>query len=390
MTGPLDVLEARAWERVEGILTAGRPLAIAVTGGGSRGVSWLLNHPGASRVVVEAQVPYLPEAVADYLGRPGPHRVREETARLLAAGARHRARRLSRNPRAVGVGATAALATDRVRKGRDRAFVCTRGPRTYAFASLLFDSGASDRLSQEEVLSSVLVARCAAAAGAAEEGDSESNLPAWVRVEDSGAVVDEALEALLDGRLEALEMDAPGATARRAPPVRGRILVPGSFHPFHSGHAGLAAAAEGLSGRQACFELSVENVDKSPLAYREILDRSGQPRDGRSLLLTREPTFLGKARIFPGCWFAIGFDTAVRLLDPCYYVGEREGMNAALRELRDLGTRFLVCGRNWEGEYRRLSDLPVPGEFRDLLEEIPESEFRLDVSSTQLREEGKG
>ena len=390
MTDPLDALEAWAWERVEEILTAGKPLAVAVTGGGSRGVTWLLNHPGASRVVVEAQVPYLAEAVADYLGRPGPHRVREETARSLASGARDRARRLSRDDGAVGVGATAALATDRVRKGRDRAFVCTRGPRTYSFASLLFDSGASDRLSQEEVLSSVLVARCAAATGAVDEGAPGPVLPPWVRVEGSEAAVDEALEALLEGRLEAVEMDAPGAPARPAPPAGGRILVPGSFHPFHSGHAGLAAAAERRSGRRACFELSVENVDKSPLPYREILKRSRQPRDGRSLLLTREPTFLGKARIFPGCWFAIGYDTAVRLLEPRYYVGDRGGMDGALRELGDLGSRFLVCGRYWEGRYRGLSDLRVPGELGDLLEEIPEAEFRLDVSSTELREEGKG
>ena len=244
MTGPLDALEAWAWEAVEEILTAGKPLAMAVTGGGSRGVAWLLNHPGASRVVVEAQVPYLPAAVADYLGRPGPHRVREETARSLAAGARDRARRLSRDDGAVGVGATAALATDRLRKGRDRAYVCTRGPRTYSFASLLFDSGASDRLSQEEVLSSVLVARCAAATGAVDEGAPGPVLPPWVRVEGSQAAVDEALEALLEGRLEAIEIDAPGAPARPAPPAGDRVLVPGSFHPFHSGHAGLAAAAE--------------------------------------------------------------------------------------------------------------------------------------------------
>ena len=388
MTGPAAALESWAWHRVEGILAAGRPLAVAVTGGGSRGISWLLNHPGASRVVVEAQVPYLGEAVADYLGRPGPHRVREETARLLAVRARRRALRLSRNGGAVGAGATAALATDRVRKGRDRAFVCTRGPCRYSFASLRFDAGASDRLSQEEVLSAVLVDRCAGAAEALEEGESGPVLPSWVRVEGSAAAVDESLEALLDGRLEAVEMDAPGGPGRPPTAAERAILVAGSFNPFHTGHAGLAAAAERRSGRRACFELSVENVDKSPLAYREIMDRTAQPRGGRSLLLTREPTFLGKARIFPGCWFAIGFDTAVRLLEPRYYTGEAQGMEGALRELRHLGTRFLVSGRNWEGGYRGLSDLRVPGDFADLLEEIPESDFRLDVSSTQLREKG--
>ncbi|MCY3735119.1 MAG: hypothetical protein OXG13_01880 [Gemmatimonadaceae bacterium] len=373
---------------MEAILEAGKPLAVAVTGGGSLGVSWLLNHPGASRALVEAQVPYLAEAIADYLGRPGPHRVREETARLLAAKARGRARILARSDGAVGAGATAALATDRVRKGRDQAFVCTRGPLAYSFASLRFDPGAADRLSQEEVLSAVLVARCAAASGVDADGAGGPVLPSWVRVEDSEAAVDEALEGLLGGRLEAVEMEASGGSGRPAVRGEGRILVAGSFNPLHAGHSGLAEAAERLSGRRACFELSVENVDKSPLAYREILERAGQAR-GRRLLLTREPTFLGKARLFPGCWFAIGFDTAVRLFEPAYYGGNRDHMDRALRELRDLGARFLVSGRAWEGEYRGLGDVRVPAEFADLLEEIPESAFRLDVSSTRLREEGK-
>ena len=74
--------------------------------------------------------------------------------------------------------------------------------------------------------------------------------------------------------------------------------------------------------------------------------------------------------------------------DP-YYGGNRDHMDRALRELRDLGARFLVSGRAWEGEYRGLGDVRVPAEFADLLEEIPESGFRLDVSSTRLREEGK-
>ncbi len=384
-----SALESWAWGRVEAILGAGKPLAVAVTGGGSLGVSWLLNHPGASRALVEAQVPYLAEAIADYLGRPGPHRVREETARLLAARARGRARTLARSDGAVGAGATAALATDRVRKGRDRAFVCTRGSLAYSFASLRFDPGAADRLSQEEVLSAVLVARCAAASGVDADGAGGPVLPSWVRVEASEAAVDEALEGLLGGRLEAVEMEASGGSGRPAVPGEGRILLAGSFNPLHAGHSGLAEAAERLSGRRACFELSVENVDKSPLAYREILERAGQARGSRRLLLTREPTFLGKARLFPGCWFAIGFDTAVRLFEPAYYGGHRDHMDRALRELRDLGARFLVSGRVWEGEYRGLGDVRVPAEFAGLLEEIPESAFRLDVSSTQLREEGR-
>ena len=51
--------------------------------GGSRAVSWLFNHPGASRALIEAQIPYDEQALDAYLGRLGPHRVVEETARAI-------------------------------------------------------------------------------------------------------------------------------------------------------------------------------------------------------------------------------------------------------------------------------------------------------------------
>ncbi len=60
---------------VEGIHSSGRKLAVVATGGGSQALSWLLNHPGASRVVLEAQVPYCDRALEDYLMSAGPHPV---------------------------------------------------------------------------------------------------------------------------------------------------------------------------------------------------------------------------------------------------------------------------------------------------------------------------
>ena len=36
------------WDTVERIIASGVELSIAVTGGGSVAISWLVNHPGAS------------------------------------------------------------------------------------------------------------------------------------------------------------------------------------------------------------------------------------------------------------------------------------------------------------------------------------------------------
>lgn len=371
-----------AWETVEAILRQGRPVAISFTGGGSRAVSWLFNHPGASRALIEAQIPYDEQALDAYLGRPGPHRAVEETARRLAAMARSRALRFSGDDGAVGLGASAALATDRDRKGQDRAFIASRNEMSYEFVVVDFDKTA-DRLAQEEALSAILLSTLARTCG---HPVVDAELPSWARTERASATVDKAIEDLLDGVRPVVEMAAAGAAEGAAVHPGARLLVSGSFNPFHAGHAGLAVAAEKMSGRIAGFELSVLNVDKPALAYREVLRRAAPARDGRSLVLTREPTFLGKARLLPGCWFAIGYDTAVRLVAPEYYDGTTEGMQAALAQLRDLGCRFYVAGRQWQGEYRGLEQVNIPAGFADLFAGIPESEFRQDVSSTTLRE----
>jgi hypothetical protein len=52
-----------------------------------------------------------------------------------------------------------------------------------------------------------------------------------------------------------------------------------------------------------------------------------------------------KARIFPGCWFVVGADTAERIVDPRFYGGDRDSMLLALDAIRRKGCRFLVAPR---------------------------------------------
>ncbi len=164
-------------------------------------------------------------------------------------------------------------------------------------------------------------------------------------------------------------------------------LLPGSFNPLHHGHELLAAAATEQLGREVTFELSVVNVDKPALAAGEVLRRVEQFRGRWRVALTRAPTFIEKARLFPGVAFVLGWDTAVRLVEPRYYDGEA-GMRAALEEMRGLGCRFLVAGRTLDGAFRTLEDIAIPADLASMFEAIPETRFRADVSSTELRGQG--
>jgi len=60
-------------------------------------------------------------------------------------------------------------------------------------------------------------------------------------------------------------------------------------------------------------------------------------------------------------------------------------MQGALRELRWLGSKFVVAGRLEHGRFLQLGDLSLPAEAAGQFEAIPAEELRVDVSSTELR-----
>src|SRR5262249_34830259 len=93
-------------------------------------------------------------------------------------------------------------------------------------------------------------------------------------------------------------------------------------------------------------------------------------------------------RLFPGATFAVGADTAERIVAPRYYHDSAEEMDRALGEVRRHGCCFLVAARLCaDGRFVELRHLDIPEGHRDLFAAIPVEAFRVDVSSTALRGE---
>lgn len=170
-----------------------------------------------------------------------------------------------------------------------------------------------------------------------------------------------------------------------AVPPKPLALMPGSFNPLHHGHTALARAAAARLSVDVHFELSVVNADKPPLPLEEVERRAGQFAGVGPLWVTRAATFEAKADLFPGIAFVLGWDTAVRVVDPKYY-GGAAGRNAALRKLLACGCRLVVGGRVDVGGAFRVWDVEgLPTEFAPLFVALAEADFRADVSSTELR-----
>ena len=137
--------------------------------------------------------------------------------------------------------------------------------------------------------------------------------------------------------------------------------------------------------KEVIFELSMANVDKPDLSIEETNTRINQMFGKWPIIVTRADTFNKKAKLFPGSVFVVGFDTALRIIDPKYYDHNLDNMKNQLTEIKQLKCSFLIAARCIDGSLLTLEDLQVPKLFTDIFNELPVELFREDISSTVIR-----
>jgi hypothetical protein len=353
-------------------------IVMAVAGGGSRAISDLLELPGASRTLLEAVVPYSQPAMAAFLGGRPEDACSARTARAMAMVAFLKARRYE-GPDApiAGVASTAALATDRPRRGAHRVHLAVQTASLTATSSLELQKGRRSRAEEERLLGQLLIGSVAEACRV--QPGPEIDLLDGEAVQRSRTEAPQSWRDLLLGNVETVLCGEPQKAA----------VFSGAFDPLHVGHRRMAEIAGQLLDQPVAMEFSIQNVDKPPLDYFEIERRLGQFAPEQTIWLTRAATFVEKSRLFPGATFIVGTDTLRRIADPRYYADDRAACQAALERIAQRGCRFLVFGRNPGTGFVRLSDLTLPDVLRAICREVPAETFREDVSSTEIRRSGQ-
>ena len=339
----------------------------------------------------------------------------------------------------VGLAATAALVSTVPKRGEHRAFVACATDAGTARYCVTLTKGARDRAGEDRLVSRAMVeALREAHSGAHQKPRPQPQLQDACEslTSDSGGAAGwpcggellptDQSSAGFAPRTDPLDLLENGAAANvlfvpgcasgypNFVPQAKTLVYPGSFNPLHRGHLELAAAARtqlacgsdgGVSGGDdvgggaaravpLVFEMALVNADKPALGRAATAARlqqfEGTERD-YAVLVTRSPLFVDKARLLPNSVFLVGADTAARVLNPRYY-GGHAGMVAALAEIKGHGCSFLVGGRTEGGDFLTCADIlaaqagDLPEALRSMFVEL--EGFRVDLSSTQLREGG--
>src|SRR3981189_1453980 len=233
-----------AWQQlISALHGSGRKAALAITGGGSGAVGELLRVPGGSRLLIEAQIPYDALALASFLGFAPAQACSSDTAIAMAQSARAGAARLVPpkteggtdlvGPDLVGLGATAALVSDRPRKGEHRFHVAFANSVGIAHCTCVMAKGRRDRAAEEDLVSRAIVLWLARACGVAAPSprsllDADEYYAETVVA--AGTAVD-TIDQLLAGEFDRVTVQPDGPMILSAPRPGG--LVPGSFTPLH-------------------------------------------------------------------------------------------------------------------------------------------------------------
>ena len=354
-------------------------------GSGSSFANWFLTTPGSSNTLMQLDFPYSHSAVDELLGRAPKAYVTAQVANEFANMAYLRARRLSSvGEKVIGIGCTSALISELSKKGEHRAYVSIRSRDEILSSSLKLNKGFRDRIAEEDLVSRFILDQIDGFWFKNNDHTVLSDLSSEDRVLRKENEYYGAIEQLFETNQPFLIINTDGDLLDFS--YRPAYIISGSFNPLHSGHRQLVKVIEEMNDSKVDFEISIYNVDKDIMTIEDINQRIVQFIGVGTIIISKAKTFVEKSANFKGCSFVVGWDTAVRVLDPKYYDDSYQSMLSALTDIKKNECSFIVAGRKEKfGRFRNAEEINIPEDYADMFCMIEEKTFRNDISSTDIR-----
>jgi phosphopantetheine adenylyltransferase len=370
---------------------------LITTGAGGSAITALMGVAGCSRTLINAQVPYNTKVTKKILDHAPNKFASQVVGRQLAQHAYCEGIAMGESfATFCGVGATAAILTDRTRHGADVVFVTAWSRDLVTDYSYTMPSEWS-RADQEQLVCTMILKSMADFANIQ---DDSVNLPEGVAV--SALSLQSPINSVINGSCKYALFNHLGEVRMPMAPFTEEcqdlntiyLLYPGSFKPLHWGHTELARVAGEVMRRYhtpdtpvvITYEISASVVGKKDVCEEDFRERLEQfTSHSRRVVITSAKLFVEKAEMFPNHGLVVGIDTARRVLDPQFYDNSEEKMMQAMKCIDDRGCYFVVGGRKHGEDWDDLTCLVIPEPIRHMFKGINPADFRVDISSTEIR-----
>ena len=390
-----DRRTARA--RVRQLISSGADIFYATTGAGLGVGKLVWEVAGISPAFAGQYVPYDEMLFDEFVERKwqetGEPRCGLQSALALAQSAYFTAQRACVKKgrlgvRPVGVGLTAAAATNRTLRGGTRCFAAVRTDAGIWSVEVRMEQGKLGRIGDGNVCDLIALNLGLFGAGiegvpfaSGELGLTSANFEGFSLSPHPVPCPDLKLDGFVDVYIDELGIATPLLNLP-SNHFEGKVVFPGSFNLMHFAHDAAANKVREETGRQVIFEMTADHAHKSS-SLAEVAARAWQFRGRWPVIVRRGVSrFVDKCHAYPCAWFLCGMDVAEKVLDPKYYP-ESGGLLGALESLRLQDVGFYVMDRREpDGRLKTKADLAIPDGYSALFNQVS---THWDVRSSDLR-----
>jgi len=351
-------------EKIKLINKSPGKIYLTTAGGGQSFFHHFMSISGSSNTIAGGNIPYSKEHLIDFCKQSINKFCCSDTALLLAVQS-YKLGLLADND-ILGIGITSSLSYDNERPNREHYSYIAIHSYDYSLTCNIKFFQNTTRAEQEFAISEILL-------------DLLYKLflkyiP--INITHSNAIVE--LDCIK--RSDFMELTDIPLTESRI------VLFPGSFNPYHTGHAEMVKLAEEKTNLTVIHEITTHNADKGMLNYFEIKKRINSIHDlnpNAVVVISNESTIVGKIHTIknPDRYFyvIVGSDTWTRIANPIYGYDRQQLLDFFINN----NTRFIVFNRV---EYPFQIDEEDKSDMHQLVMKFDEAlEFNNPQSSTNIR-----